>query len=171
MELPGAKNPAQMLFAEGNQVIEGLPAETPEQPFTDRVRLRRLDRRAEDADAHRGDRRIKPRAVNGIPIMEDEPVGVRPREDFAELLQGPRGGWVARDVYVNQPPASRFHHGQNAEHPELRSHCHAEVAGDQGVGVIPDKGSPALATSPAPSPAGPAESYPMRARDWGVIGV
>jgi hypothetical protein len=64
-----------------------------------------LDRGPEDPHAHRRDSRVEPPRVDTVSIMEGEPGGVWLREDFPELLEGPNGRRVGRDVEVDQPPS------------------------------------------------------------------
>ncbi len=69
--------------------------------------------------------------------MEDEPIGVRRGEDLPELLQGPGRRRVTGDVDVHEPAASHLHHDEDVEHSARRGHHHAEVAGDDRLGVLP----------------------------------
>jgi len=60
VHFPRAKESAQVLFADSDEEIQALAAETAAEPFTTCVRLWRLDRRPEDADAHCRHSRIEP---------------------------------------------------------------------------------------------------------------
>ncbi len=115
-----------------------------------------MDRRAEDANTQRRDGRVEPGRVDAVAIVEDESVGVRCSENLPELLQGPSGGGMHRHVDVHEPAASHFHHDEDVEHPEGRAHCHAEVAGQDGLGMVADKGGPPLPGCSTPFPAAPA---------------
>jgi len=114
----------------------------------------------EDPDAQRRDSGIEPSGVDGVPIVEDEPVGVRHREDFPELLERPGRRGVRGDVDVDQPPAPHLQRHEDVQDPERRGHRDAAVTGDEGLGVIPDEGGPPLSRRPAPFPAGPAARVP-----------
>ena len=96
MEPPCAKDLAPRVFAEGNQRIEALPTEASESPVTQRVRLRRVDRRAEAANTPRRDGRVESGRVAAVAIVEDDSGGVRGRENLPALLQGPSGGGMPR---------------------------------------------------------------------------
>jgi hypothetical protein len=54
MHFPRAKESAQVLLAEWDEEIQALAAEAAEQTLAERVRRWRVDRGAEDANAHRG---------------------------------------------------------------------------------------------------------------------
>ena len=60
------------------------------------------------------------------------------------------------DVDVDQSPAPDLHHDEDLEHPEGRGHCHATVTGQNGLGMIADKGGPRLPWCSTPFPAAPA---------------
>ena len=53
MHFPRAKESAQVLLAEWDEEIQALAAEAAEQTLAERVRRWRVDRGAEDANAHR----------------------------------------------------------------------------------------------------------------------
>jgi hypothetical protein len=66
----------------------------------------RSDRRAEDADAQCRHGGVGSRRVDAVPVGKDEPVGVRRRDDFPDLLPRLGGGRVTGRVDVQQPPGS-----------------------------------------------------------------
>ena len=100
-----------MALAEDHHLIQTLPPDAANEPLRTWIRHGRLDRGAEDPDAHRGDSRIEARHVDAIPIVEDESVGMRRREDLPELLEGPRGGRVRGDGDVEQAAAPDLYCG------------------------------------------------------------
>jgi hypothetical protein len=112
MDLPDAKYPPQMLLPEGNQEVQTLAAQAPEEPFTKCVRRWCPDWRPEDPDTHRNHGR-------------------------------------------DEPSAAHFERHEDVQDPESDDHRHAEVAGDDSLGVVADERGPPLIRRPAPAPAGP----------------
>jgi hypothetical protein len=133
-----------VILPEGDQVIETFPAEGAEESLAKAIRQGRANWRPKDADAHRGDGRIQAGGKDAVPIVEDEPVAVRLREDLPELLQGPGGGWGGRDVDVQEATAPDFEGDKDIEDAERRRHHHTEIRRHQGLRVGPHEGGPAL---------------------------
>jgi len=144
MNSPGAHHPPQMLFAERNPAVQTLSTEAAEEALTRRIRPWGLEWGPEDPDTHLGDDGVQPRRKAPIPIVEDEPVAMRFRKDLAELLEGPGGGRVRRDVDVEQAAAAHLERDEDVEDPERGRHHDAEVAGHEGLGVIPHEHCPPL---------------------------
>ena len=76
----------------------------------------------------------------GVVVMEDEPVGMVRRYSFAQLLEGPGGGWMRGHVKVNNAARCVFHDYQHVKQSECCARDDAEVTGDDGGGVILQKG-------------------------------
>jgi hypothetical protein len=53
------QDPAELTLAEGNQMVEALPADCPDPPFRNRVRAGRVDRCPQALDSQPGLRRLK----------------------------------------------------------------------------------------------------------------
>jgi hypothetical protein len=154
MEPPGAQDLAPRVFAEGNQILEALPPEAAESPVTQRGRLRRVDRHAEDANTPRRDGRVEPGRVDAVAIVADASGGLRGREHLPALLPGPRGGGMPRPGAGPAPAPSPLQPAEDEAPPERRGPCPAAVAGTQRLGLGPDEGGPPLAGRALPSPAG-----------------
>jgi hypothetical protein len=131
MDPPSAKHLPQVVLTEGDQIIETLPAERPEQPFTIAIRQGGLAWCPEDADTHRGHGCVQPGRVNAVPIVEDEPMAMRFRQDLPELLEGLRGGGMRRNVDVQQTPAPHLERHKDVQDAERRGHHDTEVAGHE----------------------------------------
>jgi hypothetical protein len=86
---------------------------------------------------------------DGVVIMEDKPVSMVRRYSLAQLLEGPGGSWMSGHVKVNKAARSVFHNHQHVKQPESRARDDAEVTGDDGVGVILQKGGPSLIAATA----------------------
>ena len=117
-----------------------------------------MDRDPEHANTHRGDGGVEPGREKTVAIVQDEAIAVRFREELPELLAGPHGGGVRRDVDMEQASAPDLHRNEDVQDPERRSDDHAEIAGHQGLGVIPHARGP-----PLPGRAGACSSATMLA--------
>jgi len=71
------------------------------------------------------------------------------RDRGAELLDGPLGGRMGSDVPVRDAARTDLQHDENVQDSEAAGHRHEEVAGQDGVRVIPDEGRPPLSGSTA----------------------
>ena len=81
-------------------------------------------------------------------MVEDKAVGMVRRYSFAQLLEGPGGGWMRGHVEVNNSARGVFHDHQHVKQPESRARDGAEIASDDGRRVILQKGGPALIVAP-----------------------
>ena len=144
VDLPDPKQPPQMRLPKWNQDIQTLAPQAAEEAFTIRIRHWGLEWGPDDPDAHRGDGGVQPGRVDTVAVVKDESVAVRCREDLSELLEGPHGDGVCRDVEVEQASAPDLQRDEDVQDPEHRSDDHAEVTGHEGLGVIPHEGCPPL---------------------------
>jgi len=81
---------------------------------------------------------------------------MRRGEDFPELLESPGGCRVAGDIDVHEPSAAHIKGHEDIQYPERRGHRHAEVAGNQSLGMVPGEDRAPVAGRALPSPAEPA---------------
>jgi hypothetical protein len=58
-------------------------------------------------------------------------------DHLASLLQRPVGARVLRHVEVQPPARTMMDHPPHIEPPERRRDCDEEVAGDNGLGMVP----------------------------------
>jgi hypothetical protein len=73
-------------------------------------------------------------------VVDDKPVGMVRRYSFAQLLEGPGCGGMGRRVDVNHSASGMFHHHKHVRDSKSGGCCDVEVTGDNGVGVILEKG-------------------------------
>jgi hypothetical protein len=83
-----------MAFACDEYPVGAFPADGAYPPLGDRVRPRRLRRRADDLDVGGGEHRIERGGELAIPISQQEP---RPIGSIAEVDQQVAGGILPRD--------------------------------------------------------------------------
>jgi hypothetical protein len=86
---------------------------------------------------------------DGVVIMEDKPVSMVRRYSLAQLLEGPGGSRMRGHVKVNKAARSVFHNHQRLKQRESRARYDAEIAGNDGGGVILQKGGSALIAATA----------------------
>jgi hypothetical protein len=95
-----------VVLAERNQEVQALALKAADLSFAKQVSLGRVNRDAEEADAHRSDDRVGPWGVHEVGIAKDKPVIMRRGEDFPARLQGPGGRWLAGDIVGRWLPTS-----------------------------------------------------------------
>ena len=72
-------------------------------------------------------------------VMEDKPVSMVRRYSFEQLLEDPSGSWMRRHVEVNKAARIVFDDHQHVKQSESGARNDAEVAGDDGGGVVLEK--------------------------------
>jgi hypothetical protein len=77
--------------------------------------------------------------------MNQESVGMGECKELTELLDRPFRRRMCGHVHVKNPPGADLHRYEDVQHPERGGHRYEEVAGDDGLGVIPHEGGPTLA--------------------------
>ncbi len=76
--------------------------------------------------------------------MREKAIGVVSRDRLAQLLHGPLSSGVRGHVAVQEAPCRVFHDHKNIQEVKGRRDDHAKVACDNGLGMVTDKGGPAL---------------------------
>jgi hypothetical protein len=120
-----------------------------DQALAESIRLGRSKRRSQNAQAHRLQGRIELGGVNTVPVVDKEPAWSLSRDDLPELLQRPVRGGMSGGVEVNDPARAHFHDHEDVQHAEAGRHGGEEVASENGLGMIADKGHPTLRRGPA----------------------
>jgi len=90
------------------------------------------------------ERFIESGGEDGVVVVEDKPVGMVRWYSFAQLLEGPGCSWMRGHVKVNKPARSVFYNHKHVKQLESRARDDAEVAGNNRLGVVLEKGGPAL---------------------------
>jgi len=75
---------------ERNQEIQTLAADSSDEAFAESVRLGRVERRFQDAKAHRLQGRIELAGVIVDAVVDEEPVRFLSRDGLPKLLERPR---------------------------------------------------------------------------------
>jgi len=131
-----------MLLGQGDYPIEAFPPECPDEPFAERVGLWALHGCFDHCKAQVLYRSVESAGEDGVAVMDDKTVRVIRGEGLTQLLEGPSGGRMSCRVEVNNAARRVFHDHQHIKQPERRRRHHAEVTGDDGRGVILEKGGP-----------------------------
>jgi hypothetical protein len=102
MSHPLFEKSPQVSLIQQNQEIQTLPADGSNKAFAESVRLRRAERRLQDAQAHRLHGRIELGGVNAVAIVDEEPVRFLTGDDRPELLERPVRGGMSGNVELRQ---------------------------------------------------------------------
>ena len=93
MSHPLPENSPQVSLVQRNQEIQTLAADTCDEAFAESVRLGRVERRFQDAQAHRLQGRIELAGVNVVAVVDEEPVRFLSRDGLPELLGASSPRW------------------------------------------------------------------------------
>ena len=143
-EPPLPENSPQVSLVQRNQEIQTLAADTSDEAFAESVRLGRMERRFQDAQAHRLQGRIELGGVNGVAVVDEEPVRFLSRDGLPELLERPVRGGMSGDVAVSDPACSHFHDHENVQHPKAGCRTDEEITCQQALGMVVNKRHPTL---------------------------
>jgi len=133
-----------MALAERDQIVEALAAYRADQALAERVCARRPDRRFQRPDAHRLDRIVDVPREDGVAIVDEPAIAVVTGDGLSELLESPLRCGMLRDVEMQQTPAAELHDDEHVQDLEAGGHDREEVAGNNGLSMVADKGGPAL---------------------------
>lgn len=134
-----------MPLVEGDEVVEALPADAAHQSFAEGVRLGRTDGRLQGAYTEISQRAVHGGGEDAVPIVDQKAIGMVEREKFAELLGGPFGGMVVRDIEVQNSPGAGLHRHKQVQNPKGRRDRSEKIASHNGLCVILHKCAPPLA--------------------------
>src|SRR5215472_17416627 len=134
----------QMPFVEGKQEVETFATEAAAQSLAYRVRLWSPHWRSQNPYAQIPKTLVDLLSEDTVPIVDDEAIGMITRHRFPELLQRPFRRGMASDIVVENPPRTDLHDDEDVEGTECGGDHHEEVAGHHDLGMVADKGQPAL---------------------------
>src|SRR5215469_3362739 len=84
------------------------------------------------------------RGEDAIAIVDEEALGMTAGQSFSELLHRPFRRGIRGDVVVGNLAGSDLHDDEDVEGAEAGGDHHEEVTGHHGLGMMADKGQPAL---------------------------
>ena len=103
-----------------------------------------MQRRFQDAQAHRLQGRIELRGVKVVAVVDEERVRFLSRDGLPELLERPVRAGMSGDVAVSDPTRSYFHDHENVQHPKAGCHTDEKITGQQALGMVANKRHPTL---------------------------
>lgn len=125
-----------MAFAEYDDVVEAVAADTADQAFNVGI-LPRTPRGTEGlSDAHALDAAVKRVPINCIPVPQQVLRGAIPREGLGDLLSRPVRGGILGDVKMDDPPPVMCQHEQHEEDLETHNGYGEEIDGYELAEVI-----------------------------------
>ena len=133
-----------MALVERKQEVETFATEAAAQSLAYRVRLWGSHWRSQNPYAQIPKTLVDLLSEDTVPIVDDEAIGMITRQRFPELLQRPFRRGMASDIVVENPPRFDLHDDEDVEGTECGGDYHEEVAGHHDLGMVADKGQPAL---------------------------
>lgn len=144
----GSERPSKMVVAHDQDVVEAFAADSAEEPFADRVAVRRGRRDSDDRRSAADGDRIKDRSELAVVILDEKPRTVVERHRFAKLQGGPLVGQVERDVTVNGLAAVEPNDEKREDRSESEVVQLQEVACPDLILMVFKEGSPGLPATP-----------------------
>ena len=141
---------SQMPLAEHDDMLQALASHRADEPLDEGVLPGAVRRREDFTDPHPLDSLPKPLAVDGVAIAQE--IGRRGgvREGVDDLLGGPGGGGMLRDVEVKDAAAVVGENDQDEEDAQAGRGHREEVEADEVSDVIGEERSPRLGGRAAP---------------------
>ena len=133
-----------MCLAERNHKVQTLAPYGSDQPFAVGVRLRGSRGRAQHPQPKSLELVVHFCREDRVAVANEKPVGVIAWNCFSKLLQGPLGRWVSGDIAAHDTPCPHLHEDEYVKSSESGGHHDQKIAGDDGLGVIANKGPPVL---------------------------
>jgi hypothetical protein len=136
------QEPPQMSLMQDDHVIEAFAADTPNEPLDERS-LPRTPR----GDHYLFDPQLlyplpKRGTIDAVPIAQEIPRGLVPREGINDLLGGPLRRGMLSDVEVDYATSMVGQHDQDKEHRVAHYGDHQEIQGHEILHVILQEGLP-----------------------------
>jgi len=82
--------------------------------------------------------------------MNDEMLWLLATDYLSKLLQRPLGRGMRGPVEMSDPTSIHLHDDENVEQLKTRRDAHEEIAGENGLSMIPNEGPPALGGNSIP---------------------
>ena len=133
-----------MSLVEGDEIVQALPSDGPDQSFAEAIGRWRLNRCSNYSHAEVVQRQIERRRKDRIAIVYDKPVGMQVRKNFSELLGRPFCGRMSRDITMPYPPLADFHRYEDVQSPEAQRDGYKEVTSHNRFRFVPNERCPAL---------------------------
>ncbi len=134
------EHPAEVGFAQNEDVIQAFAAHAPQQPFADRVRARCLDRRSQHLNPRSDRDGIEMRTVFGV-VVTNQVLGCFPEGcRLAQLLGNPFVSWRPGHAHMHDPSRPEFSNHEGEQRPKQQVMDLEEVACPDFAGMVPEEG-------------------------------
>src|SRR5437588_8485312 len=150
MSHPLPENSPQVSLVQRNQEIQTLAADTCDEAFAESVRLGRVERRFQDAQAHRLQGRIELAGVNVVAVVDEEPVRFLSRDGLPELLERPVRGGMSGGVAVSgshRAARTLSHHFHLVLSTAWGSRIGSNRSDYSEIAGVPEKSSPRISAA------------------------
>jgi hypothetical protein len=134
----------QVVLGERDHEVQAFPPQRAQEPLAERVGLRTPHRCFQDPEPQVPHLLIQRLGEDAVSVMDEEAVAVVNRDGFTQLLKGPCRGGMRGHIDVEDFTARVFHHHEHKEEAKGGCDHHAEVAHDDRLHMVADKGPPAL---------------------------
>lgn len=106
---------SQMAFVNRDQEVEASAADRANQSFAEPVGFGRSNRGLQDAHAETLHLGIEARRKDRVAVVNQKRVRLIERQELAELLDGPLGCGMTRNVGVQNPPRADLHRHEHVQ--------------------------------------------------------
>src|SRR6266699_4542364 len=137
----GAQNPAQVRFAQYDEMVETFPSDRPDQSFRKTVSPRRAASDGFVTDAHSSHATCNHRAVDTIPITDQIAWSRVPRECLADLASNPLGSGICGDGNPDQAPAGQSNNDKAIEQIKANGRSNEQIHGRDVRRVVAQEGA------------------------------
>jgi hypothetical protein len=137
--------PPQVALADGNQVVEALPAGCPHPAFRDRVRAGRLNRGPQTLDSQSGGALAEVGAPDPVTVMDQISRLAVPGRGFDQLPPDPSSGRMGGHFEVDQLATPMTDEEDDVERLEGQRLDDEEVGGPDRLSMVGKEGAPTLA--------------------------
>jgi hypothetical protein len=132
-----------MRLGQRNQPIQTFAADGADQALANRICLRAARWGFQNADTELCDRCIQMLGEYAVAIVKQESASILGPNDFAQLLQCPLGGWMGRDIEMNQAAATVLDHDEQVQQAKGGGDDEREITCNNALSVQAQEGRPA----------------------------
>ena len=152
MSDPLLEDSPQVSLVDRNQEIQTPAADSSCEALAESVRLGRAEWRFQDAQAHRLQGRTQLGGVNGVAVVNDEPVRFLSRDYLPELLKSPVRGGMGCGVEMRDSARAHFHDHEEVQDAKAGRQGDEEIARENSLCMVANKRHPTLRRG---APSGP----------------
>src|SRR5580692_8688383 len=134
----------EVALAEYNNVVKAFPSDRTDQPFSISILPRGARRRGSIADAYRSESADKNLTISPVPVTNEIAGSLFPPACFRDLICDPFCGWMRCDAKPQNMSPTVPHDQQSIKQAERDCRHDKQIHRRDAVGMIADKGSPAL---------------------------